>query len=102
MTALARYEQMVAFADAGLKISWQALADELRAEAAQYTGCARRKRIDRALECESRALAQRTAAAYRQEVAEAQLKCETCINGHALGRLRKPCGVSGCECWCNR
>lgn len=33
---------------------------------------------------------------------EAQLKCETCINGHAPGELRKPCGVTGCECWCNR
>lgn len=33
---------------------------------------------------------------------EAQLKCEGCINGHDLDELRKPCGVTGCECWCNR
>jgi hypothetical protein len=33
---------------------------------------------------------------------EAQLKCETCAQDHAPGQLRKPCGVSGCECWCNR
>lgn len=33
---------------------------------------------------------------------EAQLKCETCSNEHGLYELRKPCGVAGCECWCNR
>lgn len=33
---------------------------------------------------------------------EAQLKCDTCYPDHALGTLRKPCGVAGCECWCNR
>lgn len=33
---------------------------------------------------------------------EAQLKCDTCAPGHEPGSLRKPCGVSGCECWCNR
>ena len=33
---------------------------------------------------------------------EAQLKCESCIKDHALGKLRKPCFVHGCECWCNR
>lgn len=33
---------------------------------------------------------------------EAQLKCEACIQGHTSSSLRKPCGVHGCECWCNR
>ncbi len=33
---------------------------------------------------------------------EAQLKCEACVPGHQPGQLRKPCGASGCECWCNR
>jgi hypothetical protein len=33
---------------------------------------------------------------------EAQLKCDTCYPDHAPGTLRKPCGVAGCECWCNR
>ena len=33
---------------------------------------------------------------------EAQLKCETCAPGHRPAELRKPCGVRGCECWCNR
>lgn len=33
---------------------------------------------------------------------EAQLTCDACIGGHRLGHLRKPCGVAGCECWCNR
>lgn len=33
---------------------------------------------------------------------EAQLKCDACISDHAPSQLRKPCGVAGCECWCNR
>jgi hypothetical protein len=33
---------------------------------------------------------------------EAQLKCDGCFPEHAIGKLRKPCGVAGCECWCNR
>lgn len=24
------------------------------------------------------------------------------LKGHHPGALRKPCGVHGCECWCNR
>lgn len=33
---------------------------------------------------------------------EAQLRCGACASGHAPGELRRPCGVLGCECWCNR
>lgn len=35
-------------------------------------------------------------------VEEAPIACETCVNGHPIGVLRRPCGVRGCECWCNR
>lgn len=38
----------------------------------------------------------------RDTSSEAQLKCRTCIDNHKLGSLREPCGVAGCECWCNR
>jgi hypothetical protein len=38
----------------------------------------------------------------RDAADEAQLKCEACLPDHALGQLRPPCKVSGCECWCNR
>lgn len=33
---------------------------------------------------------------------EAQLRCVRCATDHPLGEMRKPCGVHGCECWCNR
>lgn len=33
---------------------------------------------------------------------EAQLRCESCARDHLPGQLRKPCGTTGCECWCNR
>jgi hypothetical protein len=33
---------------------------------------------------------------------EAQLACELCVRGHPPGQLRRPCGATGCECWCNR
>lgn len=69
LTALARYDQAVAqFAPTGA--FWMAIADHLRAEAEQYTGGQRTKRIDRALDCESRALARRTVDAFRAEHAE--------------------------------
>lgn len=38
----------------------------------------------------------------RDTTDEAQLKCEACIRDHVLGQLRRPCHVTGCECWCNR
>lgn len=33
---------------------------------------------------------------------EAQLACAGCSPSHPLGSLQAPCGVTGCECWCNR
>lgn len=68
LSALQIYERVVGLAATGTYIAWQHIADRLRAEAERFTGCARRKRIDRALDCESRALAQRTAAAFRAEL----------------------------------
>lgn len=32
---------------------------------------------------------------------EAAITCDKCGKGHG-DRLTKPCGVHGCECWCNR
>ena len=61
MTALETYDRWSGVAQLG----WSTLAADLRAEAEQHTGGQRTKRIARALDCESRALAQRTAAAFR-------------------------------------
>jgi len=44
----------------------------------------------------------RVARKARDLADEAQLKCAACGPGHEPGALAKPCGVSGCECWCNR
>jgi hypothetical protein len=35
-------------------------------------------------------------------IEEAQIKCSACCPGHTPGLLQPPCGVHGCECWCNR
>jgi hypothetical protein len=66
LTALARYDQAVA-QFAPTSSCWMEIADHLRREAEQHTGGQRTKRIDRALDCESRALASRTADAARRE-----------------------------------
>lgn len=65
--ALSFYELAVSLSDTGVHVAWQDIADRLRAEAAELTGGQRRKRIDRALICETKALAQRTADAFRRE-----------------------------------
>lgn len=44
----------------------------------------------------------KSSAATQTAYPEAQLKCESCAPEHQLGQLRKPCAVTGCECWCNR
>ncbi len=49
-----------------------------------------------------KAAAKLKATLTKDETEEAQLKCEGCVKDHVLGQLRKPCGVYGCECWCNR
>jgi hypothetical protein len=64
-TALETYERWAGVAQLG----WSTLAADLRAEAELHTGGQRTKRLDRALDCETKALAQRTAAAFRGEVA---------------------------------
>ena len=75
LSALALYESAIAAASAGVYVAWQDIADRLRTEAAALVGAERpmasqrAKRIARALDCESRALAQRTAAAFRAEMA---------------------------------
>lgn len=33
---------------------------------------------------------------------EAPVVCAACAPGHRLGSLQPRCGVTGCECWCNR
>jgi hypothetical protein len=68
-TALQRYDAAIKFAPTGTYIPWQTLADDLRADAEKHTGCQRTMRIDRALDCESKALAQRTVAAFHVELA---------------------------------
>lgn len=68
-SALSLYESSISAASAGVPIAWQDLADRLRAEAADMTGSQRTKRIDRALDCETRALARRTAEAFHREQA---------------------------------
>lgn len=70
LSALRKYERLIAFSGV-THVAWQALANDLRAEAESLTGAQRRKRIDRALICESKALAQRTAAAFHAELAGA-------------------------------
>jgi len=35
-------------------------------------------------------------------IVEAQLRCVDCSADHPPEALRKPCGATGCECWCNR
>lgn len=65
MTALETYDRL----DGSQPACWSTLAADLRAEAEQFAGGQRAKRIARALDCESRALAQRTADAFRAEQA---------------------------------
>lgn len=72
--ALALYELAISLSDTGVTVAWQDLADRLRAEAAELTGDQRRKRIDRALVCETKALARRTAGASRAEEARAAVR----------------------------
>lgn len=55
MTALEQYERLSPDTPA----SWAALAADLRSEADQFTGDMRRKRQDRAIICEHRAIRQR-------------------------------------------
>lgn len=64
LSALQQYDQAVTTLRPTAE-RWMQIADALRAEASGLTGCQRTKRIDRALDCESRALARRTADAFR-------------------------------------
>lgn len=59
MSALDLYERL----DADMPISWAVLAADLRCEADRCTGDQRVKRIDRAIDCEHRALRLRQRAA---------------------------------------
>jgi len=57
LTALARYDQAVAqFAPTGA--FWAQIGAALRTEAEQHTGHMRRKRLDRATDCDHRATSQ--------------------------------------------
>lgn len=67
LSALALYESAVALAATGTYIAWEDISQRLRDEAAPLTGCQSRKRLDRAFDCDTRALTRRTATAFHRE-----------------------------------